>query len=73
MDLLALRQAWIEDGIGPWSRPLPVAPRAPAPPPRAAATETRWASPADAFQFRQGMAAKGSTPEGLAWFLDGDE
>lgn len=75
MDSLALRQRWIEDGIGPWARPSGVRVAQPTPPasaPRPPATGTSWGSPHEAARARTLMAAKGSTPEAIAWFLDGD-
>jgi hypothetical protein len=46
--------------------PPPAAARArPSPPPKVHV-------PLDAARFARGMAAKGSSPEGIAWFLGGD-
>lgn len=43
-------------------------PGAPAPP----APTRGFTSPAEYARFASGMAAKGSSPEAIAWFLGGD-
>jgi hypothetical protein len=46
--------------------------RLPVPPPGPAARSAGFTSPAEVARFASGMAEKGSSPEGIAWFLGGD-